>query len=548
MISMEPIPPFCLALDDAIEGKHLPNAGPPIDGFGQHSTDSVAYIKAVRTRLTDLGYLGKPKIVTVGKKGIQPRRRFKHSTKVDKALIGAIKRFQRDIALVDASLLVDGWAGPKTWHYLDCLVSFENKQSLAEWQLEKGRHSQLKRHNDHYLNDQWLSNPALLRATYLRLYTLGFFNSKTKPLHCKTVIDTSEHSDFAQAIVVFRNFVSLLGLGEPATKNLDESLLHHIFNYDEMIRVIAEKSQKSPSFFQQLLQSSSQILSAIACVELWMLGYDISPNEEKNHGSEYLQKTIKAFWRDVPNPGGHSQLRENSLTPVTKSLSADLFYSFHTLLNTNQTEDFSAEDLNDKINGIIQSKKGHSQLKTAFKKIASSIWDGIKRARKWLFNILKGAFVKSLDLITNLARYISRQARMPFVYLTKAVHILHSGISYGFDSLFSQSQSGVIAIGKGVDFDQSVLIDPSASSKDLSSVLVEYQKANSTYVTATKIIAQLIKIFKRVSLLISNAAGWLIALISLSELYQSIESIKNDIDQYEMDISHPQSIFKAQIS
>ena len=64
-----------------------------------------------------------------------------------------------------ASSLDDAWVGPKTWSTLQQLVSFENGQDPALWRKE-------------LIQD--LSQPAILRAVYLRLYALGFFEWSKK--------------------------------------------------------------------------------------------------------------------------------------------------------------------------------------------------------------------------------------------------------------------------------------------------------------------------------------------------------------------------------
>ena len=102
-------------LDASVSKHYLPNATLASDN--PNKTDSSAYIRAIRARLIELGYLGE---------GHKLANR--HNPQTDRILIKKIKQFQHD-----AGITQDGWAGKLTWRVLECLVSFENQQSPALW-------------------------------------------------------------------------------------------------------------------------------------------------------------------------------------------------------------------------------------------------------------------------------------------------------------------------------------------------------------------------------------------------------------------------------
>jgi murein L,D-transpeptidase YcbB/YkuD len=79
-----------------------------------------AYILAIRSRLTDLGYL-------------QDSEQNRSSETIDPSLKNAVKKFQKDAGLKHR----DSWVGPKTWQVLQQLVSFEDQQDPYSWTIFK---------------------------------------------------------------------------------------------------------------------------------------------------------------------------------------------------------------------------------------------------------------------------------------------------------------------------------------------------------------------------------------------------------------------------
>jgi len=350
-------------LDEAVEKGHLPNPGAKFSEVSQrNATNSDSYLKALRTRLVDLGYL-------------EDTEEIRESHEVDASFISAIKLFQKESAILSD----DGWAGPKTWTVLQQLVSFEDEHEPRSWTFTRS------------LN----TNTAIARAAWLRLWVMGFlyeeppapkfshsphsenYNAKqrvayenrrkeqwpktklstlTKPEQKDISIKASEIvSDpmFQRACKQFWTFASHLGLlgGEPPESvELTKSLLSVLFNYDEIIKRLGGKSlgsvrkqvsRNAEKFDKQFDEFKVQI-DAIARIELWLLGYDCAvgapqkvwvtkplPNNRKRRKEELaLDLATEEFWKDLSTePDRYIDIptRKSAVTPA-------LFREFHNIL------------------------------------------------------------------------------------------------------------------------------------------------------------------------------------------------------------------------
>jgi hypothetical protein len=169
------------SLDEACEGGHLPNPNLEIASVADtNRANTKSYILAIRSRLIDLGYLGE-----------STENRSKAF--LDNRLKRAIKKFQKEAGLTE-----DAWVGPKTWSALQQLVSFEDAQDPANWRKE-------------LIKD--LSQPAILRAVYLRLYALGFFKWNQR-LNLRTDLSLRSNFDFKSALRKFLKTAHTIGIFE----------------------------------------------------------------------------------------------------------------------------------------------------------------------------------------------------------------------------------------------------------------------------------------------------------------------------------------------
>lgn len=510
---------FGAGLDAAVGERHLPNPGQ--DSKNPNETDSSAYIRAIRARLIELGYLGE---------GIKFLNR--RNEKLDSVLEKKIKRFQKEAGLAE-----DGWAGPKTWGVLECLVSFENQQNPERWR-EVWETTEI-----------FLSNKAVLRGVYCRLYALGFFADwKRNRINTRTVISPSDNEHFQSAIQQFCRFAQQLNLVGPSCTSLSVELVIALYEYDKVVAALGN----SDVFAQASAEFQSNI-EAIARIELWLLGYDIVPGKDQTvwektrvKPRKKLSKTrlaIKSFCAD------NKTVMPNfvQLDHVT----AELIAAFSQLANKPEKDIYVGKQLNETVKNILADKKGKKEFENQFKKIANGIFDGVKRVIRWLFRILKKIARFTKQFIANIVRCISRNARKFYIEIVKAFDIVFSGMTYLKDSAYHFTRPVKIVFGHDKDFDQFCLISPGLPEDHVKFDVTQYGFRSRLYAASLNIVSHLMRMAHRVLKTIATPFGWLLALLSLSNLANSVKAIRRQIElirDYELDIEHERALFSTRIS
>jgi|GEM_PF-5331300 len=362
-------------LDEAVEKGHLPNPGAKFSEVSQrNATDSDSYLKALRTRLVDLGYL-------------EDTEEIRESHEVDASFISAIKLFQKESAILSA----DGWAGPKTWAVLQQLVSFEDEHEPRNWKLPTS------------LN----TNTAVARAAWLRLWVMGFFyepptgrrknwfseqqkqwqkDKLNQVFQSGASVSASEivsNKAFQRAYDRFCDFAQRLGLSQgklSVTPQLDEPFLNALFNYDEIIRLLGGNGKEKKvvasleKFDKQFEKEFKVQIDALARIELWLLGYDCAPGLPRNvyttaivagyrkRQKEVLDLTlaIGQFWEIVSKKTEHTEPIEKPESAPETEVSPALFKGFYRLL----TEEAKASPKGETQESTTEEeeKKKHNEL------------------------------------------------------------------------------------------------------------------------------------------------------------------------------------------
>jgi hypothetical protein len=520
-------------LDDAIACGVLPNPGAPPGAKGtRNDTDSRSYILALRTRLIDLGYL-------------EDSDGNRNSAVTDQDFIAAVECFQREVG--GDTLKQDGWAGPKTWGVLQCLVSFEDEQEPRNWEFKISFHN----------------NPAVARAAWLRLWVMGFFvdgeNAREKDwerskLGFKASADASAilgDEAFSVAFSRFWDFAGRLGLltgGLPAVPRFDAQCLGVLFNYDGIIRALssAEKDRGSNSAlddFHDLFENFTQQIEAIARIEFWLLGYNCTPGlpnswksvtlpggKSRQERVPQLPAVIADFWRDHKDRRGEAP--HDSVSPA-------LFVEFGNLLDEPENKIADPDQVVMTVSTVLnedqsRDKRDGSFIDT-FMSLASSIWDGVKRLAKFIWRLIRGAVSAVTNLVRNLARYIASEAREFFYIVARAVDAVHGGIDYLRNSIYPKKLPASVVIARGADFDHFMLLDSSVTKLTETVEFSEYQRQAECYCAGCVILGELVGQLGIVVQLATGAlAGpllWLRALLALGRFRSSIDRVKEALKE-----------------
>jgi hypothetical protein len=514
---------FGAGLDTAVGDRLLPNPG--LACVNPNETDSSAYIRAIRARLIELGYLGE---------GIKFSNR--RDEKLDPVLSKKIKRFQSE-----AGIKEDGWAGPETWRVLECLVSFENQQDPEHWRKVWKTPENL------------LSNQAVLRGVYCRLYAMGFFVDWDRDrINTKTVISPSDNQNFQLAIQQFCRFAKQLKLVHPSCADLSVELLIALYEYDKIVASLGKND-----CFSQVSADFQHNIEAVARIELWLLGYDIAPGKEqtewknfsagkKSRSRKKISKTrhaIESFCADNKDAiPGFVQVDH---------VTAELMAAFSKFSDESEKDIYVGKQLNDSVSNILADKKSKKEFKNQFKNIANGIFDGIKRVVRWLFRIVKRIVKFTKQYIANIVRCISKRARQFYLDVVKAIDIVYSGMTYLKNSACYYTRPAKIVFSHDRDFDQFCLISPGLQPDHILFDVRQYGSRSRLYAAGLNIVSHLMRMAHRVLKTVSSPFGWLLALLSLSNLANSVKAIRRQIElvrDYELDIEHQQALFSTRIS
>lgn len=489
-------------LDDACKDRQLPDPHLDTSGATEHNkANSAMYLRVVCSRLKSLGYLDPNEATT---------------DILSPTISKAITEFQLDAGFSGTD--VDGWSGPKTFRRLQQLVSFEEEQNPATWG---------------WLGEDPGRFPALCRAVYLRLYTLGF--GWEKDIRFDRNFDFRSHPDLPRMLSRFLANCEQLGLCSAGLDvQIDFATLKLIYDQDSLGEALA----KHPAFSDD--SSNRQFVDAVGRVELWLHGYDIEigklkpkirPNGTIDQVNPRLAPLTK-FWSCFPPVNGSN--------PPKTGFTNEFFAK---LLELDKDSDPDSELIVQ--NSILQQAKLHGDsFIEKLKSLASRAWDGIKRAWNWLKHLVTKAAGAIDDVIWNLARLVARGAREAYATVVKAVEIVERGTVYLTKSVFPGSDPSSAVLSFDGDLDARLFIAENARGEHLKSLLDSDALHTRCFSAACRILAILLDAVGTVlQALVKPVVGWLTALLGLSRIVRDILSLKDIIEQF--DFSNQEAILRT---
>jgi len=504
-------------LDLARETGRLPDPAVPVDDVSDiNQVNSLSYRLAIRTRLVDLAYLPESERDPPAVEGAA----------ADPVLSAAIRAFQRDAGFAGAD--VDGWAGPETFARLRALVGFEDGQDPAHWPG---------------LGDpqQALHWPALARAVGLRLRVYGFWPDDTAfPTAVGDFEDAGRPAARALAEFSGQVLVPLFGQAAAVQGGLDLRLLRFIYGHDALVQALSEDD----AAWQGTAAVPGHFVDALARVELWLLGFDLSLQAApprisltpigagpQHHRRRVvvpvtdLADAVTDFWQQQTPPA-------TTVRAVSGKPDRALFRAFAALLAPDATDPVITEHQADlaaqqALAGL--SATARKALDERIADLASSVWDGIRRVLHWLRRGVAGLFDQARNGIKNLARYIARRARESFRMVAHAIDVAHVAFGSVLTRLSRHSVAGQFALGFRADADAQCCLDPDADAAVVDVILVRERQDTQALATACRLIGTLDALFKAVLTLGAGISNPLAAMIALARLYQTLLALRQEL-------------------
>lgn len=457
----------------ANEGEFTP------DEFGENN------LRALCDRLYRLGYLDKKP----GKKIV-----------IDNKLKDAIRAFQEE-----ADLTVDGWVGAQTWQALQELFAFEPVTVLKTW-LKDGR-----------------ITPALCRAANLRLRTYGLIEERD--------IVPEEIND--KGLKKWKNVLKILEcpLYELNGEYDKLEMLDWLFDFEKLSRRILAKPKRIMDFGSIWSGPGELFKNFLQCyikVELWLLGYDKIIPDGKASG----------FWKSRMSVGGGAGTQKvpTVLYKVVRKFLKDLELETPSMIKTREIIKRTLEEL-DAVNrseGLVQDeqreRKQHAEdlvkkldkldLKKEWEKmdLGARIWDGLKRAWRFLTGLIKkaaGWLIKKVKLVIRAAYHAVSEA---FTLVHRSFQIFADAV----DLLLSAEIRGSnehIAMSRDCDFDFRVFVNSAASRSKLLEFFELLHKRLQKFHTVVRILKTLMRLAFVAALAPAGPWGWAFMIRTLIELY-----------------------------
>jgi len=449
------------AIDNSVSDGRLPDVFSPQEPY-----------KLYRRRLRWLGYLSEED---------GPER-------LDSKLRKALVSFQQD-----AALKVTGNPNKNTFNMLDVLVGFEpSKQNLK------------------LIGTIEESNISLKKARKLRLSMYGLL---PKGINANP-IQTS------RALSTFKNL--LISLAVPGINKASASKKLDIFLFDldavttkikgigHQFQIVVPKEIKKNAKEKFLIQADI-FLRNIASIELWLYGYDVKINRLAR-GKTNIDSALTSFWKDAPGS-------ERPSKKYQKYVTAKFFQRINALQDIDNEQE---RELSKEVLERISSKNEdefRENIEKEGKNIFSRLWDGLKRAAKFLFDLFKRGGQALASFAKSAARWLVSSARSIFKHISIVFKVTKIGFEYAVRKKFVSEPNASIVTSNHFDFDRNSYIDMSG---DFSEIKKETQRqilASKMFSAGLKIIAALTKLLKSIAQIISTT--WLLLFWSLCSLKDS---------------------------
>jgi hypothetical protein len=415
----------------------------------------------------------------------------------------AVRAFQ-----ADATLKVDGWMGPKTWKALEAFVTFDEPVDIDPYLVDRPGTS--------------LREPcvALKRAMLLRFNVLD--HHELLPYHQMPASQLD--SALRQATVSLGQFLTAMEVEDAGSLTPQEALAW-LSDHDRQVRVLASYLARPHAGEKPVLEDKAlrTHVMAIARVELWMQDHDIGKLDQTRPG--------KLFWKALDDNRARWGLAPR---PRKRRIDAELVSKW--------VEDQAAEASPSALaEEVSQAKlqKAVEQLPPALLAGAwqrttqhrHSLWDGIRRAGRWLGRLIRRGVQAIVKGIKEAATGLTRLVRWLFRAGSRVLAAVHAAAQSLVRVLSGPLRSEVGTSRLHMDMDMDTHVAEVVRATEHSTFVAHTLRG---FVVAVRILAVIVAL---VASALAGAWSWLTVVKRLAALVKDLHDFGLDLASLNGDVA-----------
>lgn len=415
-------------------------------------------VLTVKRRLSHLGYL----------------KNFSRDGSLPIQVRTAIREFQ-----TDAGIKVDGWIGTETWKVFEELFTFEMDAHLDKW-LENG------------------ASRLIHRAVQLRLFAFG-------------LIDIPPRQALVEVDAALKRFCLLAQRMHLCASPLEPSLqspltLKFLFDQDAIVDAIARMNPISVKQFSRTHRKEARrFLACAAKIELWLLGYDVTPDGTANFkrstvkpkGSLKRHRNIstgffyalKAFCKDV-RQGTHRKLNANRFYTSYPRIFAE-FSAIRQESDRADSAEVYSETLYESM--VEQPVEAEEVWRTRVKSLGGRIWDGLKRVWGWFKRLVKRGVQRLGAFLLNAVRLAWQLARNSLGIVRAAIRSFPRATKFLIRGETAGSDLESIVLKHDADFDWKVFVSDQPQTSVVTETLSTVKARVAQFGFCTRILGLLVQ-------------------------------------------------------
>ena len=461
-------------------------------GFGMAAADGgpgLDRIGVARNRLYCLGYLWKDN----------------QRQSPDAEFITALESFQQE-----ANLALSCRLDEETWLALEQLVGFESNTRIDRW----------------YRND--IALPVLVRAVRLRLAAFGLVDRLSKP-SCEKFKQGVQERELQKGLDSFARIARLLRLSDtPLAPDFSKATLRTLFDEDALVERLAGMGRgmtvrhRDGAGREETKEDNTLVIDfvrSIARIELWLAGFATKPRKQFDYdygGSELgLNQAMPEFWKSQPEP-------ERPRPSERLDISGHFFTRLQQLAR--EGSEITQQRIAPIVEQVMEDEETAKGVKTEMQALGARLWDGIKRALRWLSSKLTAGIKVVTNRITNLARLVKTTALGLYASVRTLLHACADSIKFILCTRYKLADSAAVLLLRDRDFDLSLIIDNRASHPPVAAFLTEFGLRCRLFAISAHVAGHLAGMIMAISRRMA-LGGWFGLALALARLSDSAKKI-----------------------